>query len=117
MTSLPGEPTAAVLGGVVGAVALGAVIARQPMLAAEAAVAGAVLWYLLPRLTLVTAALAGCFFFDDWFTDHFGFWNPGKLVGLLAIGSFALAWLIDRRPIRWARWGIGSACRLESVGG
>ena len=103
ITSLPGEPPAAVLGGAVGAVALGAAVARQPVLAAEACVAGVVLWYLLPRLTLVTAALAGCFFFDDWFTDHFGFWNPGKLVGLLAAASFALAWLIDRRPIVWTR--------------
>jgi O-antigen ligase len=96
-------PPVVVAAGAVGAAVAGLVIARQPALALAAAIGGLVLWYLLPRLTLVTAILAGCFFYDDLFTEHFGFWNPGKLIGVVAIASFALDWLIGRRPIVWSK--------------
>lgn len=98
--------------------AAGLVVARSPVRAGQAVGLGAVLWFLLPRLTLTTAILAGCFFYDDFFTERFGFWNPGKLVGLVAGISLALSWLVDRRPLVWTRQmtvlvGLGGALLIS----
>lgn len=89
--------------GAAAATGAGVAVAREPVLVAGAVAAGAALWFLLPRLTMVTALLAGCFFYDDFFTETFGFWNPGKLVGVLAVGSFGYTWLVSRQPVVWAR--------------
>jgi O-antigen ligase len=101
--------------GATAAVVAGALIARAPELALLAAVLGVVLWVLLPRLTLVTAALSACFFYDDFFTEMFGFWNPGKLLGLLAGMSLMLSWLGDRRPLVLPRQTVVIAGLLGSL--
>src|SRR5687767_11939340 len=76
------------IAGVLTAALAGLAAAFDPLMIAGAAVGIASLTFLVPRLTLVTALLAACFFYDDFFTETFGFWNPGKLVGLLAVASF-----------------------------
>lgn len=86
------------------AAAAGLAIAQAPRLCLAVGIGAVALWVLLPRLTLVTGLLAACFFYDDFFVSRFpGFWNPGKLMGLIAVASFAYAWIVDRRPLVWAR--------------
>lgn len=106
----PVAPRLAVMvAGAAGAIGLAAAVAHRPEMVVLAAVVAAGAWFLLPRLTLATATLGACFFYDDYFTDHFGFWNPGKLLGILAVGCFAYAWATDRRPIVWSSqlWVLG----------
>ncbi|MEA3020051.1 MAG: hypothetical protein QOI47_1575 [Actinomycetota bacterium] len=88
------------------AVAAGVIISRQPLLVLAAAVVGVGMWLLLPRLTLVTSLLASSFFFDDFLTERFGFWNPGKLLGVLAAGSLLVTWMSDHRPLVWSRQAV-----------
>jgi putative inorganic carbon (hco3(-)) transporter len=81
---------------------LGHLSAVDPAQALAASAGAAVLAVLLPRPLLATAALAGSFFYDDYFTERFGFWNPGKLLGLLAVVALGISLLRDRRPLVWA---------------
>lgn len=105
----------AVAAGAVGALVLGLAIGNEPVLSAQAAVVAVALWFLLPRLTLLTAALAGGFFYDDYFTEWFGFWNPGKLVGLAAVTSLGLSWFADRRPLVLPRQTAVLGCLAGSL--
>lgn len=93
--------------GLVGAITLGGMAfatvgARQPGLVAIALAGAALLWFLLPRLALATAVLAGSFFYDDYFTERFGFWNPGKFLGVIALASLCLVLIRERRPLVWS---------------
>ena len=91
------------VGLVAAAVVTAYVVAAQPILSLRAlAAVGLVVLVVVTRLPLGTALLAASFYFDDYLSVGEGFLTPGKLIGALAVGVFAVEWLRYRDPIRWS---------------
>jgi O-antigen ligase len=91
----PGAIVALVVVAVVAAFA----VSRQPLYAVGAVLVVALVWVTATRLWLAVSLLVASFYFEGYLTVGLGFLTVAKLVGVLAMGAWFLAWSRGRRAV------------------
>ncbi len=86
-----------------------AVVGRWPLYLAGGIAAVLLLGVLLSRLELAVAVLAAGFFFNAYLTKGAGILTLDKAIGALAVGAWALDWVVNRRPLVTTR-GLWLVC-------
>jgi putative inorganic carbon (hco3(-)) transporter len=74
-------------------------VSRQPLYAAGGVLAIALAWFTAQRLWLAVSLLVASFYFEGYPTIGLGFLTAAKLVGVLAMAAWFLAWSSGRQAI------------------
>jgi putative inorganic carbon (hco3(-)) transporter len=83
----------------VAAVATAFAVSREPLYAVGAVLALALAWLIAQRLWLAVSLLVASSYFEGYLAVGLGFLTASKLIGVLAMFAWFLAWSRGRQPI------------------
>lgn len=88
--------------GVIGlaAVAGAWAVSQAPLVAIGAVVLLAAAAWTVTHLAVATAVLVASFYFEGYLSEGFGLVTPVKVIGLVAVLAWGVAWATGRRPLR-----------------
>jgi putative inorganic carbon (HCO3(-)) transporter len=87
-------------------------VARQPIATVAVVLAVLMVWLAAFRFSVAVAALVASFYVEAYLTEGGGFLTPAKLIGVLAVGAWFLAWGVGRQKLVvdrlfWPLTGLG----------
>jgi O-antigen ligase len=87
-------------------------VARRPITTVAVVLAILAVWLAAFRLSVAVAALVASFYVEAYLTEGGAFLTPAKLIGVLAVGAWFLAWGVGRQKLVvdrlfWPLTGLG----------